>query len=54
MLAQSTVSLGFMIDLASLSFIGLHAAARDRLGLMVSEGRAALLNGFPLQSVVPV
>ena len=52
-LAQVTITFGTaIIDLAAISFIGLGVQPPSAdWGLMVSNGRAALLNGYPMQSL---
>jgi peptide/nickel transport system permease protein len=49
LVAQATVAFGFaLLDLAAISFIGLGVQPpAAEWGLMVSDGRAALLNGYP-------
>jgi peptide/nickel transport system permease protein len=53
LVAQSTVALGFaLMDLAAISFIGLDPQPPSAdWGVMVSEGRSALLNGQPMQAL---
>ena len=53
LVAQSTVALGFaLMDLAAISFIGLGVQPPSAdWGVMVSEGRSALLNGQPMQAL---
>jgi peptide/nickel transport system permease protein len=53
LVAQATVGLGFaLMDLAAISFIGLgvQPPAAD-WGVMVSEGRSALFNGYPMEAL---
>jgi peptide/nickel transport system permease protein len=51
--AQATLAFGYsLLDLAGLSFIGLGVQPpAAEWGLMVSEGDAALLNGYPYESL---
>jgi peptide/nickel transport system permease protein len=53
--AQATIAFGFaLIDLAAVSFIGLGVQPPTaEWGLMVADGKSALLNGFPLTALVP-
>jgi peptide/nickel transport system permease protein len=48
-MAQATLTFGFaLVDLAAISFLGLGVQPPDtEWGLMVAEGRTALLNGWP-------
>ncbi|MFJ9005434.1 ABC transporter permease [Streptomyces canus] len=52
--AQATVAFGSaLVDLAAISFIGLGVQAPDsEWGLMISEGRASLLNGSPQETLI--
>jgi peptide/nickel transport system permease protein len=54
--AQATVAFGYAIlDLAGISFIGLGVQPPTAdWGVMVSEGRQSLLNGFPLEALTAV
>ena len=49
LVAQCTVAFGFaLLDLAAISFMGLGVQPPSaEWGLMVSQGRAALVNGYP-------
>ena len=51
--AQGTILFGYaMVDLAAISFIGLGVQSPQAdWGVMVSEGRAGLLIGYPLESL---
>ncbi|MFJ8025410.1 ABC transporter permease [Streptomyces sp. NPDC096311] len=51
--AQATIGFGSaLVDLAGISFLGLGVQAPDaEWGLMVSDGRSALLNGYPMESI---
>ncbi len=51
--AQGTILFGYaMVDLAAISFIGLGVQSPQAdWGVMVSEGRAGLLTGYPLESL---
>ncbi len=54
--AQGTIFFGFaMVDLAAISFLGLGVQApRADWGVMVSDGKTALLQGYPLESLSAV
>jgi peptide/nickel transport system permease protein len=54
--AQGTILFGFaMVDLAAISFIGLGVQTPQAdWGVMVSEGKTSLLQGYPLVSIVAV
>ena len=51
--AQGTILFGYaMVDLAAISFIGLGVQSPQAdWGVMVSEGRAGVLTGYPLESL---
>ncbi len=53
--AQSTLNFGYaLLDLAALSFIGLGVQPPTAdWGLMVNQGRSAVLSGEPLSAVAP-
>jgi peptide/nickel transport system permease protein len=54
--AQGTILFGFaMVDLAAISFLGLGVQSPQAdWGVMVSEGKTGLLQGYPLVSLVAV
>ncbi len=54
--AQGTIFFGFaMVDLAAISFLGLGIQPpRADWGVMVSEGKTSLLQGYPLESLSAV
>jgi peptide/nickel transport system permease protein len=54
--AQGTILFGFaMIDLAAISFLGLGVQTPEAdWGLMISEGKTSLLQGYPLVSTSAV
>jgi peptide/nickel transport system permease protein len=54
--AQATIAFGYAIlDLAGISFIGLGVQPPTAdWGVMVSEGRQSLLNGYPLEALTGV
>lgn len=51
--AQGTILFGYaMVDLAAISFIGLGVQSPQAdWGVMVSEGRAGVLSGYPLEAL---
>ena len=51
--AQGTILFGFaMVDLAAISFLGLGVQTPQAdWGVMVSEGKTSLLQGYPLVSI---
>ncbi|MFG2964764.1 MULTISPECIES: ABC transporter permease [unclassified Streptomyces] len=51
--AQGTILFGFaMVDLAAISFLGLGVQSPQAdWGVMISDGKAGLLQGFPLESL---
>jgi peptide/nickel transport system permease protein len=54
--AQGTIFFGFaMVDLAAISFLGLGIQPPQAdWGVMVSEGKTSLLQGYPLESLSAV
>jgi peptide/nickel transport system permease protein len=54
--AQGTIFFGFaVVDLAALSFLGLGIQPPQAdWGVMVSEGKTPLLQGFPLEAITAV
>ena len=54
--AQGTILFGFaMVDLAAISFLGLGVQSPDAdWGVMVSEGKTGLLQGYPMESLCAV
>ena len=53
--AQATIAFGsVLIDLAAVSFLGLGVQPPTaEWGVMVSDGRTALLDGYPLEAIAP-
>jgi peptide/nickel transport system permease protein len=51
--AQATLAFGSaLVDLAAISYLGLGVQPpTPEWGIMVSDGQAALLNGYPLESI---
>jgi len=54
--AQGTILFGFaMVDLAAISFLGLGVQSPQAdWGVMVSEGKTGLLQGYPMESLTAV